>query len=343
MRYRVLLVALALSSALLPCRVYAEDVFFTSNGVKLSAAFFNASAGPSQTTIVMLPGAGNDSFRAPGHRKMMIERFRSAGLNVFIYDKPGVGQSGGRYDDSAPVSSMVADARSSIAYLKATMPGRAKTIGVFGVSRSAWTALEIAGAGLVDFDINVSPAVMQTMEQEIWARGNFDREQYALSGQDVDELDRMRSVVWQYYATGVGIDGARAAWTAAAVRPWFAKMQLARTMPDRASLDTNFLNYLKDNEYDVTPAAQRVTVKTLSVFGLNDGFVPAAKSAGNLIAALGKAKNTHSTIVVLPQTGHVMEIVESPIECTQCVLKGAALRPNPLYWSAVADWIKNEL
>jgi uncharacterized protein len=76
----------------------AEDVKFMSNGVQLSGAIVFPKEKEVRAAIVFVHGSGKEA-----RNLFWAERFADKGIATLVYDKRGVGKSGGKYESEQSV------------------------------------------------------------------------------------------------------------------------------------------------------------------------------------------------------------------------------------------------
>ena len=121
--------------------------------------------------VVMLHGSAPDT-RAIFWQTGDAEVFLEAGVAVFIYDKRGVGQSGGDWR-RATIENLAGDAVAAVKLVGQQPEINPRQVGIFGVSQGGrLTPVAAARSGDIAFLINVTGAAVSFSQQELWSMGN---------------------------------------------------------------------------------------------------------------------------------------------------------------------------
>ena len=254
------------------------QVEFHNKDVKLVGSLLLPRSEAPVPAVVFVHGAGPQSrepYREAG------EFFASQGIAALIYDKRGVGQSGGAYESREPYENLVNDALSAIAFLKQRREIAPSKIGIWGLSQGAYiNAAAASRSGDIKFIIVAGAQVADGMMT--YYRDNLFRK-YGLS-------DTLRDVA--------------------------EKAQLAQdTLPHNLrneSLLSSFAprSYPPPDQY-VHPAWRQVRQPVLAMWGQLDQHVPVAESVAGLKNSLARANNENWTIIILPRAKHSLGISET--------------------------------
>lgn len=279
---------------------------------------FRAPGNGRHPAIVLLAGSGktvrdNVVFRA------LESRFLTIGIDVLAYDKRGSGESGGAYDDNAPLEVLATDAIAAVHALQARDDIDAKRVGIWGISQGGWLGpLAASMSPDVAFVISVSGPGVSMAEQAIYLRGN-EMLVKGYSEADVARMTDFRRVLWAYYGTGIGREAAQSAMNIVKNDRWYKDAQLPTTVADVGSLDPALREFMQQAEtYDPLSVARQVRVPVLSIFGAKDAVVPVSQSLANLIAAYKAGGNTRASFALFADAGHGLERVTSDRECHEC-------------------------
>jgi hypothetical protein len=151
-----------------------EDVAFVSHGVSLSGSLV-IPRGRIHAAVVFIHGSG------PQTRNLGIaERFAAAGIGALVYDKRGVGKSGGQYEGRQNVSekniSLLADDAASALSVLAKHPRLVGvSLGLAGISQAGWIA-PIAAARSPNAKLLVlwSGPVCKVSDEDIYSKYTAD-------------------------------------------------------------------------------------------------------------------------------------------------------------------------
>jgi dienelactone hydrolase len=155
-----------------------EEVEFTSHGAKLSGSLVLPRDGEAHAAVVYIHGSGPQT-RSLGIAKL----FADAGIAAFVYDKRGVGKSGGEYESRQSVSGMnvsllADDAAAALTALAQHPAVVGAPLGLTGISQAGWIApLAAQRSRRADFLVMWSGPVCKVSEEDIYSKytGDADR------------------------------------------------------------------------------------------------------------------------------------------------------------------------
>ena len=116
-------------------------VEFHNQDVKLAGSLLLPRSEVPVPAVVFVHGAGRQTrepYREAG------EYFASQGIAALIYDKRGIGQSGGAYESREPYENLVNDALAAVAFLKQRREIAPSQIGIWGLSQGAYISAAAA-------------------------------------------------------------------------------------------------------------------------------------------------------------------------------------------------------
>lgn len=118
-----------------------RKIAFDSNGAKLVGTLYRPSTAGMHPALVVVHGSGKFPRRM---YRYWGQAFARLGFNVFVYDKRGVGDSGGAYEGENNTSDdnlriLAWDAANAVNVV-AGLPDTTPHIGLFGVSQGGWVA-----------------------------------------------------------------------------------------------------------------------------------------------------------------------------------------------------------
>lgn len=149
-----------------PFEVRKEEVRFVSDGVPLQGVFTSPPGPGPFPTVVFVHGSGHSTRKDPWENAMA-RVLASEGYAMFLYDKRGVGDSGGEYvgaggQDTNNVSQenierLARDARAAFAAIGARRDVDTRRLGFFGLSQAGWIIpLAARGNKAVRFVVMIS-------------------------------------------------------------------------------------------------------------------------------------------------------------------------------------------
>jgi len=136
-----------------------------SNGVKLEGTIYSSEK--PYAAIVFVHGSGMQK------RNLSIaKQFANQGIAAFVYDKRGVGNSGGKYESEHSVSEfnlklLATDSKSAINLIAKDSRFKNIPIGLTGISQAGWIIPVAAEKNeLIDFIVLWSGPVCKVSEEE---------------------------------------------------------------------------------------------------------------------------------------------------------------------------------
>lgn len=153
-----------------------EDIRFNSHGVDLAGSIVFPTT-DFKAAIVFVHGSG------PAKRPIYwAERFAADGIAALVYDKRGVGASGGEYEQNQNVSEknlrlLADDAVAALNVLRAHPKLTGVKIGLAGISQAGWIVpLAAEKDQKTDFLVLWSGPVTRVSEEDIFSKYTRDRD-----------------------------------------------------------------------------------------------------------------------------------------------------------------------
>ena len=285
-----------------------EDITFRGGTFEMSGMLIKPSEEGSFPAVIVLHGSGPESLGDPAYKVAANTLVRS-GFAVLLYDKRGVGNSGGEFE-SALYSDFVSDAIAAVRYLRGRDDIDASRIGLFGNSESGWFTPEIAfRSGNIAFIFNRVSPPLPWMDTVLWeVRNEFLEAGVAES--DVDRLLEVTVRRWAYYQAA-GFDPSLAdSPQRDAINADLAMLRSTVPLADEVlpeqlrTYDRKYYaDFAIDSLYDPGPYLEEIDVPMYYVFGETDVNVPTAES----VAFLDELRENHDkniNYVVLEGVGH---------------------------------------
>lgn len=255
-------------------------VEFHNQAVKLAGSLLLPRSEEPVPAVVFVHGAGRqtrESYREAG------ENFASQGIAALIYDKRGIGESGGAYESHRPYKNLVNDALSAIAFLKQRREIAASQIGIWGLSQGAEISAAAASRSEdVKFIIAVGGSVADPDAAMFYYRDNLFR-MYGLS-------DTLRDVAEKVH---------------------LAQYSLPQNSPDGFGLSSFAPRSYPPPDQYVHPAWSHVDQPVLAMWGQLDQNQPVGESVAGLKNSLALANNEKWTMIILPRANHSLGISET--------------------------------
>ncbi|MEM7613029.1 MAG: alpha/beta fold hydrolase [Pseudomonadota bacterium] len=153
-----------------------EQLSFDSNGVTLSGTLVMPADGAPIATVVFVHGSG------PQQRSTAIAHaFAKEQIAALVYDKRGVGESGGKYEAKQPVSGpnlalLADDARAALDALLQRTETQDLPAGLVGISQAGWIVPLAAKGSRASFIVLWSGPVCAVSEEDIFSKYTRDKD-----------------------------------------------------------------------------------------------------------------------------------------------------------------------
>ncbi len=293
-----------------------EEVAFANGDVRLAGSLLLPSEPGPHPAVVFAHGSGAEGRWAS---RYLARRLALAGWAALIFDKRGVGGSGGDWR-AAGLEDLAGDVRAGARYLAGRPDIDARRIGIHGHSQGGTLAPLIAtGDAPIAFVIASAAGGLPTDEIEIYSVMNSIED----SGLPPEDEELARSYVEELVAVAYrGANRARldSLTARARGRPWFFEP------PPPESGYWGFSRQF--GAYDPLSTWRRVHVPVLLLYGGSDRRVPPAASAEAIVAALGEDGSADVTVRIFPGADHTFRV------------RGAVWpRTVEGYPDAILDWL----
>jgi pimeloyl-ACP methyl ester carboxylesterase len=314
------------------------DVKFTSHGTTLSGKLITHPDGP-KPLVVMVHGSERTSPRTSFYPFVLA----GLGLNVFLYDKRGTGESEGEYTQNFEL--LADDAAAALNEAKRAAAGHFTKAGFFGGSQGGWVAPLAATRSpadfvVVGFGLMVSPLDedKQQVLSEMREKG-YGEPDLTQAGQVSDAAGQL---VASHFASGFEqVASIRKRYSA---KPWFSQIEGEFTGGIMRMSESDLHRVgaaLFDNleliwDYDAVANLRKVKAPQLWILAEEDREAPSQASLARLADLRDKGSNI--SIYSFPATDHGMvEFVEAPDG------KRTYTRVTDGYFRLIGDWINGTL
>ncbi len=176
MSYLLFVISLVLcSSVVYGDEFEIEPVEFKSHSDQLSGSIVFPKEGEIHAGVVFVHGSGKQE-----RNTYWAKRFASEGIVALVYDKRGVGRSGGEYESQQSVSEknitlLADDSVAAINVLRAHPRTKALPLGLTGISQAGWIVpLAAEKSQAVDFMVLWSGPVCKVSEEDIFSKYTSD-------------------------------------------------------------------------------------------------------------------------------------------------------------------------
>lgn len=231
-------------------------------------------------TVLMHPGSGpsdrdNDVFFPPIRSHLL-----AAGIAVASFDKRGVGESTGHWQDAGIVE-QAGDSIACVEVLRAD-PSLEAPVGLFGHSQGGWVVVEAAArCPNAAFVVSSSgPGVTPEAQERYAARAHMTRA--GIPETEIGAVDRYYAHIVSMLRTGTSLADARRRVEERGAPPAFEKLSLPILPEDEA--EWRLFGAMID--YDPRQALERIRIPVLALFGADDPITPVEDSVAVLGAAV---------------------------------------------------------
>ncbi len=310
-----------------------EEVQFQSINVVLAGTLFVPQKAGSMPAIAITHGSGKDT-RSAGFRSLA-SKLAGEGFVVLIYDKRGVGASGGTYEETPDMSIPAGDLNAAVNLLKQRKEVDPKKIGVYGHSQGGYVAPLAASRESVAFLIAASGGGVSLRETVLYSYSNDLRNQGYSNTQVNEAIDFGRNL-FTYLASGAGYTTVDAEYKIAVTKPWFPfyrNMGFGDRLPPPSMLEQPVFDFFRHIAYDPMADLQSLQIPTLVLLGEKDLSVPTESCREKWEAAFSdSARKSLLTTIVLANEDH-FDFVRS----------GGSVEYKSSFFMPLKEWLTNNV
>jgi len=283
-----------------PTPPYTEQELKVPSGdVSLAATLLLPRRHPPYRAVIFVHGSGGEA--RGGQNRFLADLFARHGIASLVYDKRGVGGSGGDWQRST-FDDLANDVLAVVSLLKSRADIDSRRIGLFASSEGAGyvSPLTIFRSPDIAYLILKSGPFVTPARQYLFEDENALRNR-GLSAADIKEALEFRKVI---FATALIGD-----WTTLRremnrnnSKAWFDYMSPGPP-------DFWWWSWWKDKvDFDPVPFMTKVRVPVLALYGGADEFVPVDESRKRLQDALAAAGNKNYKITVFREADHALYV-----------------------------------
>jgi len=309
------LVALAVAAALLVVAVLlwffndrgsysSEDVFFDNADVRLSGTVVRPRQDGVVPGVVLIHGSGAEDR---SNLLYYARVFARHGFAALVYDKRGVGGSGGAPEAWRRFNfhELAGDAAAAVRYLRAREDVDAYRVGLFAVSQGCWVApLAAVRTGHLAFMVQVSASVTTVAEDRLFERSARLRHE-GFEEREIEEAHQMQIVDQEVTRSGQQFDRFTALWEENAAKRWFPRVyESERPVPPDHEWRKWYRTII---DFNPVPVLKEISVPSIWIFGdpAHDRFAPVQSSIESLQALNKSGKG--NKIKVYHDTDHSLQ------------------------------------
>jgi pimeloyl-ACP methyl ester carboxylesterase len=174
-----------------------EEVEFTSHEDKLSGSIVFPENSKVHSAVVFVHGSGEQT-----RNLHWAKRFASKGIAALVYDKRGVGLSGGKYESQQSVSEknialLADDAHAALEILSKHKKTKELPLGLTGISQAGWIVPLVAEkSNNVNFMVLWSSPVCKVSEEDIFSKYTADLDGTKIPSYTEALNSRKRKYIW---------------------------------------------------------------------------------------------------------------------------------------------------
>ncbi len=338
----VAIVAAACTSARPPLAAQ-RDHMFPSGDAQLHGRLHTPAGRGPYPTVLYVAGSGDYSLLTDAYALNTVRAFVDRGMAVFVFDKRGIGQSGGR---EAPYDLIgkTGDVRAALDFLAERREVDHARVIVWAISQAGWFAPQaIAGRAEVRGLILVSPAGDNPLDHS----GRTARREFAaaeVAGADFDQAVALWRTLWRYQGDAQNYETIRASLEGAQQEPWFATVRATRSwqglpptadalMPPAAlqrawAEKPDDFKWLREqaNYADYAPVYRAIRRPVLVIYGAADTLIDPMASRRAFESAFRESGLGDVTITSYENAGHGIQA------------RGDPEHPMAAYLAQVTDW-----
>ncbi|MEM6848984.1 MAG: alpha/beta fold hydrolase [Pseudomonadota bacterium] len=325
----------------------SEPLSFEVDGLTLSGVYSWPDDGTARGLVILVHGYGATNVVAQNGYFEFRVRLARAGFASFVWDKPGCGESDGKFDANQPVESSAREVTAAAAFLREREVAGSGVIGLWGISRAGWIApLALAADDDLAFWISVSGVD----DQENF--GYLLESNWRIEGYNEETIDRLLAQ-W-YWGNAVENRDATYEEYSEAMADYYADpfVQFVSGV-ERAPTREAFLAYrssIQDDPPTVDPETglqvyvdefeqllSSINVPVLALFGEKDRNVDWRKTAELYRMTMGKKPDAALTVRSFPDGNHNLHVSETGGFREMMALE----RPQrvPGYFESILAWL----
>lgn len=333
----IIFLTVLLSSFATNAQTYQEEpISFQKDNWDLAGLLIKPNTEPPYPAVILVHGDGPWDCRGFGFYQFLWESFTDAGYACLSWDKPGVGNSKGKYNRNKIMEERAKVLTAGIEYLKNRNDIDTNFIGLWGISQAGWVMpLAISKSEDISFMIAVSCAGENSIEQSAYLLEQQLKCERLLEDEATKYANffRKRSYARSYEEY---LENAK---------PLSEQSYIKSTLKwGGITSEEKFIPYSgPDNNFSLDPITIIETIKfpVLLIYGEKDSQINIKQSEEAYRRALAKAGNTEFTVKIFPNADHTITYSE-----TGCMkesdkrLANNMIQIAPGYLELMRDWLK---
>lgn len=297
------------------CEVSTEEVRFHNGDITLVGDLYLPATAGIHPAVVCVHGSGPQSRKDIWGYASAAERFATQGVATLVYDKRGVGDSTGNWQE-ADFFDLAEDGLAGLGLLQGRDDINSRQIGLLGGSQGGWIGpLMAARSDDVAFVISFSGPGVTPHEQNLYSFRNWLPET-GITEEEwptyVDNYTRLYATARHYLTTGEGWEAAEREFVGYLIRQGVVSPEEVEAWSEQGGdsepvLRPYMQKMISELDYDPVPALEGVACPVLALWGDRDVVVPVEKSVTVFDEALKRAANSDYTLRVFPNLDHGLQ------------------------------------
>lgn len=310
--------------------VVSQERQFQNGDIRLSGTLHLPKGSGPFPTVIVLHSASSATRDLPLYRHLK-DLLPAIGYAVFIYDRRGSGKSAGKRAGT-DFNTLADDGVAALRMLAADKRIDARKIGFWGLSQGGWlSVLAASRAPQTAFAISISAPLTTADVQMNFAVSNILRVR-GFSNEDIKAAIETRTAVDDFMRGKKDRATVEKLLADAAGKPWFQHSYISPMLADPARSQ-----WAKEIALDPVTALHQVRCPVLILFGTDDPWVPAKRSAELLRGMADKKANL--TYAVIGGANHEMATKVAPKDELDPANATAFAPDAPAYFGILARWL----
>ena len=254
-----------------------EEVTFSNKDCNLSGSVILPKGEGPFNAVVFIHGSGPEER---SNSRSLANEFADHGYAALIYDKRGVGKSGGdpKSVQYYSIEDLSNDAIAAVKYLASRTDVTPKHIGLVAFSQGGWVASLAADKDSgIAFMVVISGSVTTISEDNYFERAARLKKE-GFTSEDIDQANEMHLLDLEVSRSGSSFEKFQALWAKYKTAPWFKRVYLSE---NPIAADHNYRKWYKTvMDFDPVMHLEKSSQPALWIYGdaALDQYCPVEKS-----------------------------------------------------------------
>lgn len=335
------LIILFVCMALVSCKheYNTETLQYNIGQTRFTGTFYKPLTPPPYPLIVLAQGSGK-GVRSSFYYTPYGEYFSKNGIAVFIFDKRGVGDSEGIYDENPAFNLLASDLQATYKFIINRPDIDKSKAGILGISQAGWVVpIALQHLDNVSFTVCTSCPLVPPYQSDLFQKGR-ELAESGYAENDIEEILNYNRSVTEYVATFEGREKVILLKQKYKDRKWFKDFEYNPGLLPEDSLKKPLFNHYRKSVFEPKPYWRNLSVPLLFIYGEKDSHIPVEQSILQLNDSL--KTTTFFRIHQFKNTGHLIQTVDDSVELLNfnlfSFIKGKP-KPIPEYLDYVKTWI----